>query len=253
MAFRAAIFDVDGVLVDSPHEQAWRDSLARLMAGPWASIVGQTSYAPGRFTSAVYQQHVAGKPREAGAHAALLYFGIPADQAHVQAYCDTKQAQLLDLIARGEFTAFDDAIRLLLRFKAAGIRIASASSSRNADLFLQRVPLARFAGEFGLFAPGAPLLDMLDANVNGHAVAHGKPDPAIFLLAAAALHLEPAGCVVVEDAPAGVQAAKAGGMACIAVARHDDAAALRAAGADWVVPQLDALPSAAIRGVEKGD
>ena len=51
---------------------------------------------------------------------------------------------------------------------------------------------------------------------------------------------------MIEDAQSGVQAAKAGGMACIGVARLDDAALLRSAGADWVVTSLDELTVAAL-------
>lgn len=243
MRFQGAIFDIDGVLVDSPHEQAWREALAQLMAGPWAGIAAGTRYTPEGYTSAVYQEYVSGKPREAGAQAALDYFGVPdPDGARVQEYSAAKQRLLLALIARGAFAAYDDAIRLLLRLKAAGVRVAAASSSQNADLFLQQVPLARFRGEFPSLAPDAALLDMFDANVNGRAVPRGKPDPALFLLAAAALHAAPAACLVVEDAPAGVQAARAAGMACFALARHGDAAALRAAGADWVAADAEAMP-----------
>jgi len=54
--------------------------------------------------------------------------------------------------------------------------------------------------------------------------------------------------VVIEDAQSGVQAAKAGGMACIGVARLDDTALLRSAGADWVVTRLDELPIDALEG-----
>jgi beta-phosphoglucomutase len=56
MAYQGAIFDVDGVLVDSPHELAWRESLQRLMEGEWREIRDQTSWTPERFTPAVYQQ-----------------------------------------------------------------------------------------------------------------------------------------------------------------------------------------------------
>ncbi len=66
------------------------------------------------------------------------------------------------------------------------------------------------------------------------------------LAAAAELGVLPEQCVVIEDAQAGVQAAKAGGMAAIGVARLDDAALLRSAGADWVVTSLDELPVAAL-------
>ncbi len=51
MRINGAIFDVDGVLVDSPHERAWRDALQRLMEVGWTDLAGQTSYAPDMFTT----------------------------------------------------------------------------------------------------------------------------------------------------------------------------------------------------------
>jgi hypothetical protein len=54
VTFQGAIFDVDGVLVDSPHEPAWRDSLRELMEGDWADIAGQTTWTADGFTSQVY-------------------------------------------------------------------------------------------------------------------------------------------------------------------------------------------------------
>ena len=77
MSFAGAILDVDGVLVDSPHERAWRDTLRELMDGDWRDIRRRTSYAPERFTHEVYQHEVAGKPRMSGARAALEHFGVP--------------------------------------------------------------------------------------------------------------------------------------------------------------------------------
>ena len=59
---RGAIFDVDGVLVDSPHERAWRESLDQLMQGEWADVAPQTRWHPGALTSALYAEHVAGSP-----------------------------------------------------------------------------------------------------------------------------------------------------------------------------------------------
>ena len=70
-------------------------------------------------------------------------------------------------------------------------------------------------------------------------MAHGKPAPDIFLCAAAAVGVAPARCVVVEDAPSGIAAARAGGMAALGIARLGDAALLQAAGADLVVTDLD--------------
>jgi beta-phosphoglucomutase-like phosphatase (HAD superfamily) len=244
MRFNGAIFDVDGVLVDSPHERAWRDALKRLMAGPWRDIAAQTSYAPEKYTTEVYQTYVAGKPRAAGAKAALDYFGVPdPDGQRLNEYCDTKQADLIELIERGEFLAFDDALRFLLDIKAAGVLIGAASSSKNANSFLRKVPLARFAdsGRYLFLRADSTLLEMFDANVCGRDFAQGKPAPDIFLAAAAELDVPPNRCFVVEDATSGVQAAKAGGMACVGVARLGDELLLRSAGADWVVSSLDDL------------
>ncbi|GAB4195410.1 MAG: beta-phosphoglucomutase family hydrolase [Roseiflexaceae bacterium] len=250
MRFDGAIFDVDGVLVDSPHEAAWRTALQRLMEGHWRDIAPQTSYAPERFSTAVYQEFVAGKPREAGARAALEFFGIPdPDGQRVREYSDTKQVMILELIEQSRFTAFEDALRLLLRLRAAGLRLGVASSSKNANAFLQRVPVGAFLERGGASAVpvgppvplGATLLDMFDANTCGRNFARGKPDPEIFLTCAAELGLPPARCLVIEDAVSGVQAARAGGMAAIGIARLGDEALLHQAGANLVVTSLDQI------------
>lgn len=71
--FHGAVFDVDGVLVDSPHEHAWRDALAQLMETSWRAICDETMYSPERFTPEVYRAHMSGKTTESGARAALHY------------------------------------------------------------------------------------------------------------------------------------------------------------------------------------
>ena len=65
--FRGAIFDVDGVLINSPHEEAWRQSLQELMGSVWADIRDRTTWSPAAFTSHVYQEEVSGEPRINGA------------------------------------------------------------------------------------------------------------------------------------------------------------------------------------------
>src|SRR6266540_3694049 len=180
--FAGAIFDGDGVLVDSPHERAWRESLRRLMEGDWRALAPRTRYTP-------------------------------------------------------------DALAFLLATKHAGLRIACASSSRNTRAMLERIRLDKFAVERGLRLPevreGLTLLDAFDADVTGRDFPRGKPDPMIFLAAAEDLRLPPERCVVIEDALSGVQAAKAGGMAAIGVARQGGAEVLWEAGADLVVGGLD--------------
>ena len=64
--FRGAIFDVDGVLVDSPHEKAWRESLRELMESDWQDIREQTTWSPDAFSARVYEQYVSRKPRMSG-------------------------------------------------------------------------------------------------------------------------------------------------------------------------------------------
>jgi len=226
--FRAVIFDVDGVLVDSPHELAWREALAELLTGEWAGLRECTSWTPEGFTAQVYRQVVSGRPRLDGARAALEFFGVPDAARRAVEYADRKQELLLRSIDERRFAAYDDGVRFVAVVKAAGAAVAAASSSRNAGRLLAAIP----AGD-------GSLLESFDADLSGREVAHGKPAPDLFLAAAAELGVPPERCVVVEDAVSGIAAAKAGGMWALGVARFDDAAELEAAGADLVVTSLD--------------
>ena len=212
--FRGAIFDVDGVLVDSPHERAWRDTLRDLMETSWSDIRSSTTYSPERFTARVYQNVVSGKPRMSGARAALDYFHVPDADTRVEEYAERKQQMVIELIEAGEFTAFADALRFVLAVRDAGIRLAAASSSKNAGLMLGQIRLDTFADEQGLgydlLRPDLRLSDLFDVDISGRDFARGKPDPEIFVTAGEELGLAPRECFVVEDAAAGVEAAKAG-------------------------------------------
>ena len=73
------------------------------------------------------------------------------------------------------------------------------------------------------------------AVVTGNDVSRGKPDPALFLLAAQALEVDPAHIVVFEDAVAGILAAKAAGMRCVGIAANGRESLLKEAGADFVM------------------
>jgi beta-phosphoglucomutase-like phosphatase (HAD superfamily) len=252
MPIAGAIFDVDGVLVDSPHERAWREAVDGLMAGAWRSLAPASRWSPSALTSTAYQQHVAGRPRLDGAAAVLALFGIAdPDGGRARTYADVKQARVLELIGEGDFRPYDDALRFLLALVARGVRTAAASSSRNAPELLRRIQIGAFATRAGLenlARPGTTVADALDADLSGERVEHGKPDPAIFLRAAHALDLPPAACVVVEDATAGIRAARAGGFRSIGVARHGDDGLLRDAGADHVVQDLEEIDVEALVG-----
>ena len=103
LSFEGAIFDIDGVLVASPHEHAWRDSLRELMEGDWRGIRDRTSWAPERFTPQVYERVMSGKPRLSGARAALDYFNVPDADKRVGVYADRKQSMVVRLFVAGEF------------------------------------------------------------------------------------------------------------------------------------------------------
>jgi len=248
--FQGAIFDVDGVLVDSPHEAAWREALRQLMESEWSDIRGETTWSPERFTPQVYQQVMSGKPRMSGARAALDYFEVPDAETRVEAYAERKQAMVIELIEAGEFSAYPDALRFIIAVKDAGIRVAAASSSKNAGLFLRKIRLDTFAEEQGITSeflrPGLTLLEFFDADVSGRDFAKGKPHPEMFLTAAQELAIPAEQNFVIEDADVGVQAAKAGKMAALGLARADDAEVLAAAGADVVVTTLDDIDLAAL-------
>jgi beta-phosphoglucomutase-like phosphatase (HAD superfamily) len=252
MPFEGAIFDVDGVLVDSPHERAWRESLRELMETEWSDIRERTTWSPDAFTSRVYDEEMSGKPRMSGARAALEYFHIPddEDEHRLLAYAQRKQEMVVRLIEAGDFTAYPDALRFIIAVKDAGLRVAAASSSKNANLFLRKIRLDSFATHEGISSPtlrpGLTLLDYFDADVSGRDLAHGKPHPELFLIAAHELGVSPEVSVVMEDAPAGVEAAKAGAMGAIGIARKDDAELLVTAGADIVVRTLDEVDMAAL-------
>jgi HAD superfamily hydrolase (TIGR01509 family) len=223
MELLAAIFDVDGVLVASPHERAWREALADFAD-------------PARFTTEFYQANVAGKRRLDGARATLEGLGVLQAVVLAPEYAAKKQALIDRLIAEGNFEAFPDAVRLAVALHAAGLRLALASSSKNVKAMLNQLSLP----------DGRTLLSIFDADMSGMDVPRGKPDPALFLLAARALDVPPARCLVVEDAPAGIEAARAGGMAALGIARLGDEALLRAAAADLVVTSLDQVDIAAL-------
>jgi beta-phosphoglucomutase-like phosphatase (HAD superfamily) len=119
-------------------------------------------------------------------------------------------------------------VRALLEgLDRAGFRQAIGSSAPRANLEL----ILRLTGVERFFAAVVAMED----------TQRGKPDPQVFQVAAARLGVPPARSVVLEDAVAGVQAAKAGGMKCVAVrfVGHHSVESLRKAGAELVAATLE--------------
>src|SRR4051794_3039056 len=185
--FAATIFDVDGVLLETPHEQAWRNALTGLAD-------------PARFTTTLYQTHVAGKPRVKGALAALRALEVPDAEQHADDYAERKRHLMLaPMDAADAVTSYPDGLRLLQGLAALRWPLAAASSSKNANAMMQAIRL-----------PSAnALLEVFRANGWGRGVSRGKPDPTRFLLAAFELGGPPPQCLVIEDSPAGIAAAVA--------------------------------------------
>ena len=97
----AVVFDVDGVLVDLPHQRAWKEALAALACGDWRELVPTTGYRPEAFNTATYQQFAAGKPRLRGAQAILDPSDREKTQLFMQRYIQNFPA------ATGEIVIFD--------------------------------------------------------------------------------------------------------------------------------------------------
>ena len=184
--------------------------------------------------------------------AALEYFDVPDAAGRVELYAGRKQTMVIDLIKAGEFEAYPDALRFVLAVRDAGIPVAAASSSKNAGLFLEQIRLGQVLRARGtqlqhFVRPGLTLLDFFDADISGRDFAQGKPNPEIFLTGAQELGAPPEACFVVEDAVSGIQAAKAGEMSALGVARAGDADMLAAAHADLVVESLDEVDLPGLR------
>lgn len=213
---RAAIWDVDGTLVDTAelHFQAWQEVCKE----------------HGReFTRADFAATFGRRNPEIIAQ----LFGDRFAAKEVQEIGDRKEI-LYRAAARKGVPLLPGAGELLAGLHKEGIRQAIGSSAphANLELILELTGIARF----------------IEAVVGSEDTTRGKPDPEVFLLAAQRLGVAPARCVVFEDAVAGVQAARAGGMRCVAVrfVAHHPEEKLRQAGADRIVQSLAELDVAEV-------
>lgn len=232
---RLCLFDLDGVLTDTAavHTVAWKQMFDGYLRGRDGE-----DFVP--FDPAGdYTRYVDGKPRADGVRSFLQSRGIELpdgdpddgpDRETVHGLGARKHDLVLALIERDGVEVFAPSVRYLEAVRAAGLRTAVVSSSANTAQVLQVTGLA-------------PLLDLrMDALAARERGLKGKPAPDTFLAAAADLGGGPQDAAVFEDALAGVQSGKAGGFAyVVGVDRAGHADALRAAGADVVVRELDEL------------
>jgi beta-phosphoglucomutase len=136
----------------------------------------------------------------------LAWGGFTLSQEDKQHWMNQKNAWYLECIAQmGPEEILPGVAHFLAEARAQGLSIALGSASKNAVPILERIGL----------------LDAFDAIVDGTVVTASKPNPEVFLEGARRLGLRPEECCVFEDAEAGVEAALAGGMRCIAVGQAD--------------------------------
>jgi beta-phosphoglucomutase len=205
----AVIWDVDGTLVDTAelHFQAW-SALCRDLKQPFVRADFTATF--GLRNPEIIRQ----------------LFGTQYSDAEI-ADLGRRKEELYRAAARQGVQLLPGVRSLLEGLHAAEFRQAVGSSAprENLDLILRLTDTQRF----------------FDAVVSQEDTERGKPDPQVFLVAAGKVSVTPARCVVMEDAVAGVQAAKAGGMKCVAVriVGHHPEARLRDAGADLVVDSLE--------------
>lgn len=208
------IFDMDGVLVDSgpAHHQSWQ----RLAAKHGIDVPAE------RF------QQTFGRPSR---DIIRIIWGERVSDQEIQQLDEEKETLYRELISE-HIPLMPGCRKTLERLQKADVRIAVATSGppENIELVLSEGLIANY----------------FDATVDGFEIAAGKPAPDCFLLAADRLELPAASCVVVEDAPVGIQAATAAGMKTIALIGTHPAAVLQTAGAARVVQKLEEITPALV-------
>ena len=231
------VVDVDGVITETAgiHLRAWKETFDDELRRR-AEAAGEP-FVP--FTERDYLDHVDGKPRYDGVRSFLtardisLPEGTPDDPPERDTICgigNRKNLRYQELLAEGEVDAYPSTVTLIDTLRRVGLRTAAISASRNATRVLAAVDV----------------LERFDVVVDGVAAAErdlaGKPDPAIFLEAAARLGVAPERAVVVEDAQSGVAAGQRGGFGLVlGVDRTGHAEDLLRHGAHAVVETLSAV------------
>ncbi len=202
------IFDWDGVIIDShdQHERSWfmvaKDQGKTLTSKQFRATFGQ------RNETII----------------PLLGWADPQDEAGIKKLADRKEEYYRQLIKEDGIEPLRGAIGLLCALKDAGIPRAVGSSTPYENIKV----VMEITG----------LEDLFDDVVASEDVVLGKPDPDVFLQAALRLAVEPEACAVIEDAPAGLRAAKLAGMKSVAITTTHSAESLAAEAPDHTVGDL---------------
>ncbi len=237
------IWDVDGVIVDSPHELAWRRT-----AEKWGVYKGGLD-------SRFYRDYVSGRPRYEGGNEILKRFlvyehlgaGTDAEKEKVlEQYCTQKNELFKELVREGRFNIFGTSIAMAIEARTRGVMQAVASASKNAKSLLMQITSDRIfevvRRRYDFIEEKNSLYSIFDVDASGLT---GKDKSEIFAFAAQRLHELSGGkirhYIVFEDAPSGIGACKKNRMFGVGIRRIGERSALVEAGADIVVDDLGEL------------
>lgn len=185
---QAVIFDLDGVIVDTAHYHylAWKE-----LAGELGILLTQED-----------NEKLKGVSRMKSMEIILDIGGVTLPPEDQERLANKKNAHFVELIEKmSPNEIFPRVKELIHELRDNGMKIGLASSSKNAQRVLDLLKIREY----------------FDVVVDGTMITHSKPDPEIFLLAASRLQVDPAKCLVFEDAEAGVEAALRAGMKCVGV------------------------------------
>jgi beta-phosphoglucomutase len=205
----AIIWDLDGVLIDSGdyHFRAWREIMHDVCHREFTAQEFKRTFG---MRNAEMLRDVLGAQRDT----------IDIDEEHL---ADVKEARYRELVRAEGLSLLPGVADWLASAQRAGWQQAVASSAPrlNVDAVMDTLHIQHYFG----------------AMIAAEDVTHGKPDPEVYLAAANRLGVMPSHCIVIEDAPAGVQGAHSGGMACIGVLTSHPSLQ-----ANVVVPTLADIP-----------
>lgn len=185
---KAVIFDLDGVLcfTDKYHYQAWKTLADEL----------------GIYFDETINNRLRGVSRMASLEIILEKSDKQYTKEEKEAFAEKKNALYRKLLHNMSPEDVDEEVRqTLLELKQRGYKIAIGSSSKNTQFIIQQIDIASY----------------FDAVADGNDITCSKPDPEVFLKATEKLGIPPLECAVVEDADAGIEAAKAGNMLAFAL------------------------------------
>ena len=192
MTYKACLFDLDGVLVDTAiyHFQAWK-------------MLGENfNY---QLTEEQNEQ-LKGVSRVESLNRILDWANYSATSEQKEAWLIEKNENYLQLISNmNPAEILPGVLDFLGQIKELGYKIALGSASKNSEVILTKTGL----------------LPWFDLIIDGNKVTKSKPDPEVFLKGAEGLGFKPEECIVFEDAQAGVEAAKKGGMKAIGIGEAD--------------------------------